>query len=100
MLHDIIARAVSTKPGLKLEWEGMPDEPDMMIVGIGDGEEMENIAPLLSRWPHSAVIAIEADEGEANYYELRPHRTPLGAISMTDLITLIEKKAAGRPGLG
>jgi hypothetical protein len=95
MLHDIIAHAIAAEPDMALEPDLASAAPDVVIVGTTDAAQ-PGVAPLLVRWPESAVIAIEADGRNADYYELRPHRTHLGEISPTDLIRLIRAKTLTR----
>ena len=81
---------------MTLELESTPVAPDVVILGTTDSTLLAGVAPLLERWPKSAVIAIEADGHNANFYELRPHRTHLGEISPTELIGLIRARASTR----
>jgi hypothetical protein len=97
MLHDIIARAIAAEPDMTLEAEFGPSAPDVVIVG-GGGEELADATRLLSRWPHSAVIAIEVNGGHANVYELLPRLTDLGEVSTNDLVRLIRAKASNTVG--
>jgi hypothetical protein len=94
MLHDIIAHAIAAEPDMALEPASAPTAPDVVIVGTTDAAQLAGVAALLVRWPESAVIAIEPDGRNANFFELRPHRARLGEISPTDLIRLIREKAS------
>lgn len=97
MLYDIISRAISAEPGMTLDPDSGPSAPDVVIVG-GGCEEVAGLTALLARWPRSAVIAIEADGGHANVYELWPHRTDLGEVSLAELVQVIRATASNLAG--
>ena len=51
-------------------------------------------AELLAEQPRTKVLGIEAVAGNAYLYELRPERTPIGAVAPEDIVSAIRTAAA------
>jgi DNA-binding NarL/FixJ family response regulator len=60
--------------------------PDIVIVGLFDGETDEIGSLILSAMPTIKVLAITSDQHDAFLYEMRPHRTVMSKFSLETLI--------------
>jgi DNA-binding NarL/FixJ family response regulator len=100
MLRDILENVIARQPDMMLLRDtrraGAPEhwrrpEPDAVIVAtrnIGDVD----VADCLNRWARSCVVVIETSGRDSVMYELKPHTTPLGALSPDQLVSTIREQ--------
>jgi DNA-binding NarL/FixJ family response regulator len=65
--------------------------PDVLIVGLDDGEPPTLCGEVLSRFPHVKVLAISGRARHVTLYELRPSRSVLGEVSPAELVARIRQ---------
>ena len=65
--------------------------PDVLIVGLDEGELSTVCGEVLSRFPHVKVLAIDGRAQHVTLYELRPARTVLGEVSPAELVARIRQ---------
>ena len=71
-------------------------DPDVVVVGLAGAELPREGLQLLFERPHVSVLGIEAHEGRAWLYELRPEQIEIGEVSPDEVVDTI-RLAAGRP---
>jgi DNA-binding NarL/FixJ family response regulator len=110
MLRELIEEAVAAQPDMNVV-AAIPDagslltatrekQPDFVLFGVNQEDAKGFPAAclaLLGESPRTQALGIEAIEGHAYLYELRPQRTALGEVGPEDLVTAIRKAAAQRP---
>lgn len=74
-------------------------EPDVAVVGIPGGGVPEDCVELLMERPRLKIIGIEAHDGRACLYVLRPEQVQIGEVSPDEVVETI-REAARRPSLG
>ena len=109
LLRELIEEAVAAQPDMHVV-ATVPDagalvaatretRPDFVLFGVS-GDDACGFPPacvdLLAENPRTHALGIEAVEGHAFLYELRPHRTAIGEVAPEDLVTAI-REAATRP---
>ena len=107
MVQQMIEQAVVAQPDMHVvdtvrEPESLvpaarATRPDFVIFGLPLDEEEgfpAACAELLSEQPRTKVLGIEAVAGNAYLYELRPERTPIGAVAPEDIVSTIRTSAA------
>jgi DNA-binding NarL/FixJ family response regulator len=102
--RELIQRAVAAEDDMLVvgstpDLEELPravagSEPEFVIVGlIGD-----KLPPTAERFVQDQarlkVLGVEAHEGKAFLYELRPERAALGEVSPADVVAAIRRTAA------
>lgn len=105
ILREILATVLSREPEVEVvghavsraDLERLLDEQhvDVAIVGLDDESLPELGLELLGEHPSLTVLGMLAEGRHAFLYELRPHCTPLGAVSTAELATVIMEKARG-----
>lgn len=103
----MIEQAVVAQPDMRVvatvrEPEGLVSaaretRPEFVIFGLPAGEEEgfpAACAELLAEQPRTKVLGIAAAAGNAYLYELRPERTPIGAVAPQDIVSAIRTAAA------
>jgi hypothetical protein len=101
MLRDIVHEAIASQPDMMLLREALPEgvqhwrrpDPDVVIVATENIKDESGLAEWLNRWPRARLLVIEVSGRESVIYELRPHATPLGAISPDELVAMIRQRA-------
>jgi hypothetical protein len=71
-------------------------DPDVVIVGLHDGELPAACVELLLERPRVKVLGIEEQHGHAQLYELRPEQVEIGEVSPDEVIDTI-RAAVLRP---
>lgn len=112
MLQQIIEQALVAQPDMHVvatvdEADGLvaaarATRPEFVIFGLPVEEEQGFPAAcieLLAEQPRTKVLGIEAVAGNAYLYELRPERTPIGAVAPEDIVSAI-RTAAAEPWVG
>jgi DNA-binding NarL/FixJ family response regulator len=103
LLRDLIERAVANHPELTV----VGTEPDVdafgraaaevgaefVIVGLEGGELPPGANSFLAERASAKVLGVEADDGTAFLYELRPRRVPIGAVTPDELAGAIRAAA-------
>jgi hypothetical protein len=68
-----------------------------VIVGLADAELPPPAEQFLAEQGRLKVLGVEAQDGTAYLYELRPERAALGEVSPADVVAAI-RRAAARAG--
>ena len=98
MLRDIILNVITKEPDIEViaapsELSPRPrasrEEPNVIILGTPRIEESHEAERWLAEWPHSRVLFVETSGQLSVIYEFRTHRTPLGALSLQQLVDAI-----------
>jgi DNA-binding NarL/FixJ family response regulator len=71
-------------------------DPDVVVVGLADADLPRDCLELLFERPHVSVLGIEAHEGRAWLYELRPEQIEIGEVSPDEVVDTI-RLTARRP---
>jgi DNA-binding NarL/FixJ family response regulator len=88
---------VGSTPSLHELWTlARSTQPDVVVVGLEDGDLPRDCLELLFERPQMKVLGIEARDGRAWLYELRPEQSEIGEVSPDDVVDTI-RDAAGRP---
>ena len=66
------------------------DAVDVLIMGLDQAKEVRVHELLLAR-PSMRVLGVAANGRRITFYELRPHRTPLGELSADGLVSLVRR---------
>jgi DNA-binding NarL/FixJ family response regulator len=106
MVEQMIEQAVVAQPDMHVvatvpEPESLVDaaratRPDFVIFGLPVDEEDGFPAvcvELLTEQPRTKVLGIAVVAGHAYLYELRPERTPIGAVAPEDIVSAIRTAA-------
>jgi chemotaxis response regulator CheB len=104
MMRGLISEAIEAEPDMRLMGDieatvaVLPQSaPDAVVLGSSGVEaSLDEVAPILERWPASVVVAIETRAQHSSFYELQPLRVALGEIGTRELVRLIRHKAAAR----
>lgn len=99
MLRDIITEIVASEPDLTIV-DMLPDQADLeaavrrtqadiVVLQQASGAEEDGRTARRLTEHRFKVLAISDDGRRGLLYELRPHRTSLGELSATDLVTSI-----------
>jgi hypothetical protein len=83
------AVAVDRRVRLQSRMRTLLGRPDVVIVGTTAADHSSAVRTLLGRWPASVVIMLSLDNGRADLYDLRPHKTGLGTVTPRQLIEAI-----------
>jgi DNA-binding NarL/FixJ family response regulator len=67
--------------------------PDVLVVGVSESDVTAQLLPLLAERPCMSVLGIDAAQGVAHVYKLRPNRIALGAVSPDEVATAIRRVA-------
>ena len=100
LLRDVVAAALAHDPTLRLiePAVGAPPEDlagvDVLVVGLAADAPTARCAEALGRHPGIKVLALEALGRTVSRYELRPARTPLGALSPAALVDAVHAAVA------
>lgn len=104
--RELIARAVAAQPDMvvvgstadldDLSVAAHAAAPEFVIVGVADGELPPPAERFLDEQAQTKVLGVEAQDGTAYLYELRPRRAPLGEVSPADVVAAIRRAAAER----
>lgn len=103
MLGDIVRTVVESQPDMTLlrdsfrsadpaSWR-RPD-PDVVVLSTEHIDTALNVSESLNRWPGARILVIEVSGEHTMLYELRPHATPLGALSPEQLVQTIRGENA------
>ena len=104
LLGSIIGDAVAAQPDLDVVAEldrpapdeSLPEvEADLVLWNGADEERVAQWLSTLSGRCGFRVLATLADGRDASLWELRPHRTELGALSPDTLVETIRRPATG-----
>jgi chemotaxis response regulator CheB len=104
LVADLVERAVERQPDMVVVARaerrdvllelGRATEPDVVVVGLhGAGLPGDCLELLLER-PRMSVLGIEAHDGRAWLYVLRPQELEIGEVSPEDVVETI-RSAAG-----
>ena len=106
LLREIVSEALSLLPDVQVEEAGplrAVREPrrtyDVIILSLTGHDDQEGWR-WLARFPAARVIALHGDGADAVVYEMRPHRFPLGELSLRTLREAICTSPAARVGGG
>ena len=98
MLRDIIVDAIAKEPDMEImaaPGERTPrprvwhEEPNVIVLGTPQIDQSQEAERCLAEWPHSRVLLVETSGRLSVMYELRTHRTPLGELSLQQLVEAI-----------
>lgn len=106
LLRDMIARAIEAQDDMQVVGEApnpsaigsavTETDPEFVIVGLERAELPRDCAAFLSHRARPRLLGIEAVDGRAFLYELRPDRIRLGDGSVTpeELVSALRAAAA------
>lgn len=99
LLHDIVIRVVADQADLEVlgqyrHYEELlvsdnESAPDVIVIGIGDGDVNGICGRLLARHPQVKIVAVGGDGRRVFLYDLRPHRVAVGEVSPEELLQAI-----------
>jgi DNA-binding NarL/FixJ family response regulator len=98
VLRDIIDTMLAAQPDIEIVAGGaqssavrvmLVEDPDVVVIGLGDNDPPEAIEELFRRYPQARVLGIAGDGRHAYMHELRPHRVSLGELSPEQLVQVI-----------
>jgi hypothetical protein len=106
LLRDLLEHTLAAEPDMVVlatepEVDALADaaretDADVVIVGLEDGELPVQARELLAGHDRTMVVGVEAVDGEAVLYELRPERTSIGTATPTALATAIRTTVEAR----
>jgi hypothetical protein len=100
LLGDIIGQTVAAQPDLEVVADLPFPEPDLDVdIVLWNNADEVRIAEWLGRISRRRglrVLATLGDGKNASLWELRPHRTDLGALSPAHLVETIRASRGGR----
>lgn len=105
MLRDIIENAIAQASDLELLPPGAAvrrrtrdraTEPDVVVVSMPRIEGSQAGREWLEEWPHARVLVIETSGRRSVIFELRPHATPLGELSPSQIVDVIRSGRTAR----
>jgi DNA-binding NarL/FixJ family response regulator len=73
-------------------------KPDVVVVGLEGGELPRDCLEVLFDRPRTRMLGIEAHDGRAYLYELRPEQVEVGEVSPSGVVETI-REAVRRPAL-
>ena len=93
MLRDILSHALSREPEVEL-LESMPEPPYSVarpdvVIGNQDLPDTSWVYGVLSLWPDCRVLLIASAGHQVTLFELHPHRTALGEMSLEELVSVV-----------
>lgn len=102
MLSDVVQAVVSDHPSLELVGESpvtdfgvaAASRPDI-VVAPQDELTNDDVYAFLTEHCRVGVLGLTTDSGKATLYEMRPHRTALGAIGTEDLGAALDRFRSG-----
>jgi chemotaxis response regulator CheB len=104
LLRELVAGTLDSEPGLELAYTEPEAErtavaeaatrPDVVIAGLDAGRLPPACERLIADRASLRVIGIEAEDGTAALYLLRPERTPLGEVTLTEVAEVIRATVA------
>lgn len=98
LLRGMLDAGLASQPGIELVRESdatarhataSGESIDLIIVGLESGRLPEDVERDMARRVGPRVLGIETGHGRGVLYALRPHRTPLGELSIDELPELI-----------
>jgi len=97
MLRDILSHALAREPDVEL-LESMPKPPDTaarpdVVIGNQDAPDQSWVRGVLSLWPDCRVLLIATTGQQVTLFELHPHRTTLGEMSLDELVSVVTRVA-------
>lgn len=114
LVRDVLTHAISGQPDMELVTESSADtlsgpadsEPDVVIVGAEDREDLQAVTSVLWHWPRTQVLMVTIDGRQSALYRLEPQRTDLGELSPDEIVerirsavtTAADKRAVEHPG--
>jgi DNA-binding NarL/FixJ family response regulator len=111
LLRDMLARAIDAQPDMWVVGQEQhpasitravrDTQPEFVIVGLERAELPVDCQEFLRRRATPLLLGIEAVDGQAFLYELRPERARIGAASITpDELVAAIRAAAARAAAG
>ena len=104
--RELIERALAAEPDMEIvgstpDLEKLPDaaaasDPEFVILGLVDEQLPPPAERYLDEHARLKLLGVEAHEGTAFLYELRPERAALGEVSPADVVAAIRSAAAPR----
>jgi hypothetical protein len=97
MLRDILSHALVREPDVELlEW--MPEPPHTaarpdVVIGNQDAPDPHWVRGVLGVWPDCRVLLIASAGHQVTLFELHPHRTALGEMSLDELVSVVTRVA-------
>jgi DNA-binding NarL/FixJ family response regulator len=105
LLFDLVDALISAEPDMLIAREHFQDTDlptvvaragaDVVVVSDEKNTDSQRWISLLYNAPQIKVLVLEDAGRTAMLYELRPHRTPLGKVSMAGLVDAIRTAARG-----
>ena len=99
LLLDFVSSIIAAEPDMTIARLREPEsdissavrdtDAQVLIVGSDASSDLEQWMSLLYQLPRLKVLVLEQMGRTAQLYELRPHRTPLGEVSRTGLVSAI-----------
>lgn len=110
LVRDLVEWALSAQPDMcvvgrapsvaALAEVARVTEPDFVVIALDGGVELPPAClSLLAERPHTKVLGIQVDLGQAHLYELRPDRISIGEVSPADVAQAIRRSWADEPAL-
>ena len=81
----------------QLAEEHRADAPDLVLLGLGNGEFPPECRALLHEFPRMTLLGIASEGRRGFLYRLEPHLVPIGELHPERLLSVI-KEAAGTAG--
>jgi DNA-binding NarL/FixJ family response regulator len=86
---------VGSTPDLEeLQQAAAASEPEFVLVGLVGDQLPPTAARFVQDKARLKVLGVEAHDGKAYLYELRPERAPLGEVSPADVVAAIRRAAS------
>lgn len=114
LVRDVLTHAISSQPDMELVPESSADtpsgpagsEPDAVIVGAEDRQDLQAVTAVLWQWPRTQVLMVTIDGRQSALYRLQPQRTDLGELSPDEIVdrirsavtTAADKRPVAPPG--
>lgn len=99
LLHDIVIRLVADQSDLEVvgqyrQYEELfvsdnESAPDVIVIGIGDGDVNGICGRLLAQHPQVKIVAVGGEGRRVFLYDLRPHKVAVGEVSPEELLQAI-----------
>lgn len=93
LLNDMLTHALADEAGVTLivpVSQGLqPATAPDVVIGTDDESEPSWAQEALWRWPDCRVLLVETGGHQASLFELRPHRTALGEMSLEELVQVV-----------
>jgi DNA-binding NarL/FixJ family response regulator len=104
VLAEVVSRLLESEADIEVVGRSRDDStllddargsrPHVVILSLADAELPRVGEALLSNEPRLRVLGVVADDGRGFLYEMRPHRSPLGDLSPSALVTALRSAAA------